>query len=644
VPFGTARQNILRLHAARAGYSCGLALCVFLFGSKALQNAVAEGDTRTITMHHLHTGEDITITYKRDGRYDDAALEKLNWFLRDWRRSEQTRMDPQLIDLVWEVQRETGTKQPIDVVCGYRSPQTNAMLRRRSRGVARFSQHMLGHAMDFYIPGVPLEQLREIGLRLQRGGVGFYPTSGSPFVHMDTGGVRMWPRMSRNELLRVFPDGRTAYVPSDGRPLPGYELALADIKKRGQNIPPVVLADVTQSNVNPLANLFGFMKPAEQQPEPDEDDEIETASTSAPAGPAVHYFPSSSGPAQTAAPAQKVAAAALPQAPATPAPPAATPAPPPAPQVDANKAANPLLAALEREAARKRATIGLYAAVPATAPAPAAPAATANTTAQQPATYQLASYEQRPVGQTPQRLAALTPNQVIAARGYWAGLPDGEAAAQPAQQQKNPPRAGVPNAARKEVAAPAANASTGGAARRVAAADSPWASAHEDHVPPDLALAYAAQPEQDNAGAPFPAVTRTSVISRAAIAPAVQVVHLPAPPPATTIAVKRTATQAVSTILTAPSHRAAEIRGARFDNPWLRAVMLSPSVRRYLITLLLGDPDYRALSALMEKPTSSVMVTFAAEPNPGLTADRFSGSAVVFISTVTYGTHTASLQ
>ena len=90
------------------------------------------------------------------------------------------------------------------------------MLRRRSNGVARFSQHMLGHAMDFYIPGVPLDQLRAIGLRLQRGGVGFYPTSGSPFVHMDTGGVRHWPRMTREQLVKVFPDGRTVHIPTDG--------------------------------------------------------------------------------------------------------------------------------------------------------------------------------------------------------------------------------------------------------------------------------------------------------------------------------------------------------------------------------------------------------------------------------------------
>ena len=100
-------------------------------------------------------------------------------------------------------------------------------------GVARFSQHMLGHAMDFYIPDVPLEQIRYAGLRLQRGGVGFYPTSGSPFVHLDTGSIRHWPRMTHDQLAKVFPDGRTVHVPTDGKPLKGYELARADIEKRG---------------------------------------------------------------------------------------------------------------------------------------------------------------------------------------------------------------------------------------------------------------------------------------------------------------------------------------------------------------------------------------------------------------------------
>jgi hypothetical protein len=80
---------------------------------------------------------------------------------------------------------------------------------------------------------VPLEQIRYAGLRLQRGGVGFYPTSGSPFVHLDTGSIRHWPRMTHDQLARVFPDGRTVHIPSDGNPLKGYELARAEIEKRG---------------------------------------------------------------------------------------------------------------------------------------------------------------------------------------------------------------------------------------------------------------------------------------------------------------------------------------------------------------------------------------------------------------------------
>src|ERR1700730_5055307 len=212
-----------------------IATGLLLMGGNNLQNATAEGDTRALSLHHMHTGEDLAITYKRNGHYDDAALQKLNQFLRDWRKDEQTRMDPHLLDLIWEVNREVGGKEAIQVVCGYRSPQTNAMLRHRSAhtGVAQFSQHMLGRAMDFYIPGVPLESIRVAGLRLQRGGVGFYPTSGSPFVHIDTGNVRHWPRMTHDQLVRVFPDGRTVHVPTDGVPLKGYELAKADIEKRG---------------------------------------------------------------------------------------------------------------------------------------------------------------------------------------------------------------------------------------------------------------------------------------------------------------------------------------------------------------------------------------------------------------------------
>ena len=141
-------------------------------------------------------------------------------------------MDRHLFDILWEVYRDVDGKKPIQIISAYRSPATNAMLRRRSSGVARHSQHMLGHAMDFYIPDVALENIRAAGLRLQRGGVGFYPTSGSPFVHLDTGSIRHWPRMTHDQLARVFPDGRTVHQSSSG-PMKGYELARADIERRG---------------------------------------------------------------------------------------------------------------------------------------------------------------------------------------------------------------------------------------------------------------------------------------------------------------------------------------------------------------------------------------------------------------------------
>jgi hypothetical protein len=170
-------------------------------------------------------------------------------------------MDRRLFDILWEVYRDVDGKQPIKIISAYRSPATNSMLRRRSSGVARFSQHTLGHAMDFYIPGVPLEQIRAAGLRLQRGGVGFYPTSGSPFVHLDTGSIRHWPRMSPDQLARVFPDGRTVHLPTDGTPLKGYQLALADIQKRG------TASDATGSGKPGfLASLFGG-KTAEEEDE-----------------------------------------------------------------------------------------------------------------------------------------------------------------------------------------------------------------------------------------------------------------------------------------------------------------------------------------------------------------------------------------
>jgi len=192
----------------------------------------AESGNRSLKLHFIHTKEKAEIVFKRNGRYDKRGLDQLNRFLRDWRRNEPTRMDPRLFDLVWEVYQRVGATGYINVVSAYRSPATNSMLRSRSKGVAKKSQHMLGKAMDFYIPGVNLATLRATAMKFQVGGVGYYPTSGSPFVHLDVGSVRAWPRMSRQELVKLFPDGKTLHIPTDGKPLPGYDEAVADYKRR----------------------------------------------------------------------------------------------------------------------------------------------------------------------------------------------------------------------------------------------------------------------------------------------------------------------------------------------------------------------------------------------------------------------------
>lgn len=217
------------------------------------ETAIANGDTRTLFLYHSHTGESIQATFRVNGSYDPAVLEKLNYFLRDWRNNDVTRMDPRLFDVVWEVYRSAGaSSQPIVIISAYRSPQTNAMLRRRSRGVAEHSQHILGRAMDTTMPGMSMEKIREIGMRLQRGGVGWYPSSN--FVHLDVGGVRSWPRMSYDQLVRLFPDGKTVHLAADGRALPRYAEARAEIASRGG-----VMSDVQVAGGAPFGKLFAWL-------------------------------------------------------------------------------------------------------------------------------------------------------------------------------------------------------------------------------------------------------------------------------------------------------------------------------------------------------------------------------------------------
>ena len=557
---------------ARAGTRIGLAALLIIAGSKATHNAIANGDTRTISFHHLHTGEDLTITYKRNGRYDDAALKKIDWLMRDWRQNQDIRMDPHLIDLVWEAHREVGSKSAIQVVCGYRAPVTNAMLRRRSSGVAQQSQHTVGKAIDFLIPDAKLDDLRAAGLRLQRGGVGFYPGSGWPFVHLDVGSVRHWPRMTTDQLAKVFPDGRTVHIPSDGQPLKNYALALADLEKRGgtpsaTSLEAARVAGVNTQKRNILANLFGFGKKKDRDEEEEADVPARAPQAVAAAAPASNtgrqnVFAWNAGPKPAAQPAAE---------------PAQTAAPVPMPRVRP-------VAPVETAAV---------------APQPTRPA-------QQGSIYSLASL--RPV----------TPNDVINSRGYWKGLP--ETPIETSAARRVDIASADPKVAAVAARPPVVTGSVG-----------PWTK----DMPGDIAIGFAPASEpltepRPARSAPIGAVT-SNAIPRNAAATA-----------GTTVALKATP-QRPSEIQTA-TPAALPVTGRAADEPWLRAIIATPSVRAYMTITLLGAADMRTLQPMLRKPSSVLTMTFSADPYAGLNHQRFQGSAVVFLASVMSGGRTAALR
>ena len=146
---------------------------------------------RRLSFHNLHTGERVSTVYWSQGHYVEDGLAEINHVLRDFRTDQVIEMDPQLMDLLHQLRATVGvTKKPFEIISGYRSPDTNAMLRSKSSGVAKRSLHMEGKAADIRIPGLELGHLRQAALSLKAGGVGYYPKSG--FVHVDTGRVRSW--------------------------------------------------------------------------------------------------------------------------------------------------------------------------------------------------------------------------------------------------------------------------------------------------------------------------------------------------------------------------------------------------------------------------------------------------------------------
>ena len=151
---------------------------------------VLASDARQLSFYHTHTLLSLDIVYYENGDYVDAALDEINRFLKDFRTGDIGEMDPKLLDLLYDVRNELGSYETFEVISAYRSPKTNEMLRSKSSGVARNSQHVISNAIDVRLRGMPIEKLRDTALAMQRGGVGFYKQS--DFVHMDTGRVRRW--------------------------------------------------------------------------------------------------------------------------------------------------------------------------------------------------------------------------------------------------------------------------------------------------------------------------------------------------------------------------------------------------------------------------------------------------------------------
>jgi uncharacterized protein YcbK (DUF882 family) len=162
-----------------------------LISPRANAAASSVPDECRLRLHHTHTGESIEIVYKRGENYLPEAIARLDHCLRDHRTGDVHHFDARLFDLLADLAARVGRPSAaIDVICGYRTPSSNGLLRRNSSGVAERSLHMQARAIDIRMPGVKTSDLRDAALALHRGGVGYYPRS--DFIHVDVGRVRRW--------------------------------------------------------------------------------------------------------------------------------------------------------------------------------------------------------------------------------------------------------------------------------------------------------------------------------------------------------------------------------------------------------------------------------------------------------------------
>jgi len=184
---GAGRPRILRRRELLWTAACATALLLPL---PALARTAPRESERTLRLYNLHTGERLKATFWEQGRYLPDAQAAINQILRDHYSGEVTEIDPALVELLYRIQRGLNAAQGLDVVCGYRSPETNAELVREGRVHARNSYHISGQALDFRVPGRDLRQVRKLAMALKGGGVGYYPRA--HFIHVDVGPLRHW--------------------------------------------------------------------------------------------------------------------------------------------------------------------------------------------------------------------------------------------------------------------------------------------------------------------------------------------------------------------------------------------------------------------------------------------------------------------
>ena len=178
--FHTNRRTFLKMSAS--------AVVSTLVPHAAL--AVGRSEHQILSFYNIHTGESLTTCYRVNGKLINRAAGRISKIMRDHRTGDVKPVDPNLLDLLHRITRSISPQSPISIISGYRSPQTNAALRRATRGVAKKSLHMEGRAIDFRIPGYKTQGIRETAVALHSGGVGYYPES--DFVHLDTGPVKVW--------------------------------------------------------------------------------------------------------------------------------------------------------------------------------------------------------------------------------------------------------------------------------------------------------------------------------------------------------------------------------------------------------------------------------------------------------------------